>query len=387
MRRPIAPRWLLPLVLLPLLYLAPIWATGKTLLPADHAFLTLPDPGARPTTVWSDDAAKQFAPWARAARLAWEKREWPHRFPWSGCGMTLDANGSSSVSSPLTLLGLLLPLATAFTFWAAVKILLALTGTWLWLQELGVTAAASLFGAVAFGLSLAMTAWILFPQTAVIALWPWIPFALERWRDPLARRRAFALLVALFVLLPLSGHLESAASGCAFAAVFVAARRVVGEKTPAAPVARAIATAALLSLAISAFSLLPQILAILASNRLALTAEPFWTPIVSWLPHAPGSPWAPALLLFPRALGDGIASPLLPGSLGSFPEMAQGYIGIPGAMFALLFLRPGSPRPAAEKALCVPLVAGLGFAAGAWPFAEIEQVLPGLNRMLPARFL
>jgi hypothetical protein len=67
--------------------------------------------------------------------------------------------------------------------------------------------------------------------------------------------------------------------------------------------------------------------------------------------------------------------------------MAQGYVGILGASFALLFLRPGSPRPASEKALCVPLVAGLGFAAGAWPFAEIESLLPGLNRMLPARFL
>ena len=387
LRRAIAWRVFVPLLLLPLLYLAPIWTAGKTLLPADHAFLTLPDAGANPTTVWSDDAAKQFAPWARPARLAWGTGEWPHRFPWSGCGTTLDANGSSSVYSPLTLLGLLLPLPTAFTFWAAARLLLALSGTWLWLRELGISTSASLFAAVAFGLSLAMTAWILFPQTAVLALWPWILFAMERLRDPLARRRAFVLLVAVFALLPLSGHLESAASGSAFAGLYLVCRRVAGDRTPIGPVARAIAGAALLALAVSAFSLLPQVLAILASNRLALTEKPFWDPIVSWLPHGPGSPWTPALLLFPRALGDGIASPLLPGSLGSFPEMAQGYVGILGASFALLFLRPGSPRPASEKALCVPLVAGLGFAAGAWPFAEIESLLPGLNRMLPARFL
>ncbi len=387
LRRPLSLARLLLLAALPLLYLAPFWLAGKTMLPADHGFLTRPAPGTAPTTVWSDDAGRQFAPWAEAVRLAWAKGEWPHRFRWSGSGMTLDGNGASAAYSPLTLLGLVLPLPAFFTFRAAARLFLALSGMWLWLRELRLSSAAALFGAVAFAFSLAMTAWLLFPHTGVIPLWPWILFTLERLRDPSGRRRAFAVLILLFALLPLSGHLESAASGCLFAAIWLAARRVAGDRAETAPVARAVAAAAPLALALSAFSLLPQALVILASNRFALTEHPFWHDVLSWIPHAPGSPWTAVLPFFPRALGDGIASPLLPGSIGSFPEMAQGYFGIVGAALALLVLRPGSRRPPAEKALLVPLVFGLGVASGAWPFAEIAALLPGLNRMLPARFL
>ncbi len=387
LRRPIPRSALLALALPPLLFLWPGFVKGRTPIPADHAFLSVPSPSAPPTTIWSDDVARQFVPWARAVRLAWRQGVWPHRNRWNGCGMPLDANGQSAAYSPLTILGLLLPLPAAFTLWAAARLFLALCGTWLWLRELGVRAASAGFGAVAFAFSLAMTAWLLFPQAAVLALAPWILFAIERHRDPDVRARAFVLLAALFFLLPLSGHLETAALVCAFAALWLASRRALGDREAAAGLPRAVAGAAALALGLSAFSLLPQILAILASNRMALTEATFWKPHLSAWPHAPVSPWTPAALLFPRILGDGIASPLLPIGFVSFPEMAQGHFGILAAVFALLILRPGSPRPIAEKALLVPLIVGLGVASGAWPFAEIEAFVPALNRILPARFL
>ena len=387
LRRPIPPGWLLALALPPLVFLWPGFVAGKTPIPADHAYLTAPSPAAAPTTIWSDDVARQFVPWARAVRLAWRQGEWPHRNRWNGCGMALDANGQSAAYSPLTIAGLLLPLPAAFTLWAAAKLLFALGGTWVWLRELGARPASAYFGGVAFAFSLAMTAWLLFPQAAVLALGPWILFAIERRRDPDVRTRAFALLAAFFFLLPLSGHLETAALVCAFAALWLAARRAFGEREATRGLPLAIGGAAALALGLSAFSLLPQILAILASNRFALTEATFWKPNLSLSPHGLVSPWTPAALLFPRILGDGIASPLLPVGFVSFPEMAQGHFGILGAVFALLILRPGSPRPPAEKALLVPLIAGLGVASGAWPFAEIEAYVPGLNRILPARFL
>jgi hypothetical protein len=387
LRRPIPRGALLALALPPMLFLWPGFVMGRTPIPADHAFISVPSPSAPPTTIWSDDVARQFVPWARAVRLAWRQGEWPHRNRWNGCGMPLDANGQSAAYSPLTILGLLLPLPAAFTLWAAARLFLALCGSWLWLRELGVRAVCAYFGAVAFAFSLAMTAWLLFPQAAVLALGPWILFAIERHRDPHVRARAFALLAALFFLLPLSGHIETSALVCAFAALWLAARRAFGEREATRSLPRAIGGAAALALGLSAFSLLPQILAILASNRYALTEATFWKPNLSLWPHGLVSAWTPAALLFPRLLGDGIASPLLPVAFVSFPEMAQGHFGILAAVFALLFLRPGSPRPPAEKALLVPLIAGLGVASGAWPFAEVEALVPGLNRILPARFL
>jgi hypothetical protein len=387
LRQPIPRRLILLFALLPMLFLWPGFLRGKTPLPADHAFLTVADPEARPTTVWLDDVARQFAPWARASRRAWESGQLPHRNRWNGCGMALDGNGSSSVYFPLTLAGMLLPLPAAFTFWAAARLFLSLSGTWLWLMQLGLSRAAALFGAVAFSFSLALTAWVHFPQTSVLCLWPWVLWAIERQREPHARRRALAFLVLLFSLLPLAGHIETVASICVFTALWFAARAGVGDTTLPSGSRGRIAGAALLALGLSSFSLIPQALAILASNRLALTAQPFWGPILSALPHAPAAPSTLLLLFFPRALGDGIALPIAPGSLGSFPEMAQGYFGILGVALALLVARPGSPRAGAEKALLAPLCFGLGAAAGAWPFAEIASLVPGLNRMLPARFL
>ena len=387
LRRPIPRAWLLALALPPIAFLWPGFLAGRTPIPADHAYLTSPSPTAAATTIWSDDVARQFVPWARAVRLAWRQGEWPHRNRWNGCGMPLDANGQSAAYAPWTIAGLLLPLPAAFTFWAALRLFLALAGAWLWLRELGVRAGPAYFGGVAFAFSLAMTAWLLFPHAAVLALAPWILFAIERRREPAARDRAFGLLTGLFFLLPLSGHVETASLVCAFAAVWLAARRAFGEREATRGLPPALAATGALALGLSAFSLLPQVLAILASNRFVLTAETFWKPHLSALPHAPAEPWTLAAVLFPRILGDGITSPLLPSGFVSFPEMAQGYFGVAAAVLALLVLRPGSPRPAAEKALLVPLIAGLGIASGAWPFAELEALVPGLDRVLPTRFL
>ena len=387
LRRPIPRAWLLALALPPLAFLWPAFFAGRTAIPADHAYLTSPSPTAAPTTIWSDDVARQFVPWAWAVRLAWRQGEWPHRNRWNGCGMPLDANGQSAAYAPWTIAGLLLPLPAAFTLWAAWRLFSALCGTWLWLTELGVRSGPAYFGAVAFAFSLAMTAWLLFPHAAVLGLAPWILFAVERRREAPVRSRALGLLAGLFFLLPLSGHVETASTVCAFAAVWLAARRLLGEREATRGLARALAGAAVLALGLSAFSLLPQILAIRASNRFVLTATTFWKPHLSLLPHGPVEPWTLAAVFFPRILGDAITSPLLPSGFVSFPEMAQGYFGIVAAIFALLVLRPGSPRPAAEKALLVPLIAGLGIASGAWPFAEIEALVPALNRVLPTRFL
>ena len=385
--RSIPRRWLLAFALPPLLFFWQGFLLGKSPLPADHAYVTLPSPGAVPTNVWADDVGRQFAPWARAVRLAWKRGELPHRNRWNGCGMALAANGTSSAYFPLTLAALLLPLPAAFTFWAAARLFLCLAGTWLWLVELRVSRPSAYFGAVAFTFSISMTGWLGFPQTAVLCLWPWVLWAIERLRDAEAASRARALLTLLFVLMPLAGHLETVASFSAFTAIWLAGRWVGGDRQNARAIAFGTGAAALTALGLSAFSVLPQALAILDSNRLPIVLNPFWTPILSFRPHWPPWPAGMLAILFPRLFGDRVSAPMIAGGAASFPEMALGYFGIVGAAAAALFLRPGSKRSTAEWALLAAIALGLGAATGCWPIAEIASLPPGLRHMFPVRFL
>ncbi len=389
LRRPIPWGTVAICIALTVLFLLPAFATRNTILPVDHA-MAFP-PWKTPQTLlprnpYLNDVITQFGPWAKAARMAWKDGELPLRNRWNGCGSPLAGNGTSATWSPLSLLVLALPLARAFTLAAAIKVLFALSGMWLWLTELDASEEAALLGAVAFAFSLTMTPWLLFPQAAVIALWPWALFAIERLRRQDAARRAFGLLVAVFAVWPLCGHLESVASGAALITLWLLARWVAGELRAAPSLFGRVAIAAALALGLTAFALLPQGAAIAASTRLALVSRPFWSDSLSWVPHGPAWPGGLLLPLLPRLFGDGIATPLKGGVKGSFPEMALGAIGLVAWSAALLVLRPGSQRRKTALALLVPLVAGLGVAVGQWPFAELAAAAPGLKWMFPLRF-
>lgn len=388
-RRSIPPWVLAACAALPIAFLLPGFLPDRTVLPVDHAVAYPPwQTGATPLprNPNLNDVMTQFAPWAKAARSAWKEREVPFRDRWNGCGTPLAANGTSAAFSPLTFLMLGLPLAQAVTLAAAVKLLLALTGAWLWLTELEISDRPALLGATAFAFSFTMTPWLLFPQTAVVALWPWALFAIERMRRPAVERRALALLVAIFAVWPLCGHLESVASGAVFAGLWLLARWALRDLPEAPRLFGRLGLAAAAAIGLSAFSLLPQIEAIAASNRLALAAVPFWGGRLSLLPHGPLWPTGLLLPLLPRLLGDAVATPMKAGAVGPFPEMALGAIGLAAWASAALVLRPGSPRRRAALALLLPLAAGLGVAVGQWPFAEAAAALPGLRWIFPLRF-
>ncbi|HTO75189.1 MAG TPA: YfhO family protein [Thermoanaerobaculia bacterium] len=374
--------------LLPVLFLWDGVMRARSPLGPDQAFLTLPAP--RPPGPWRGawlaDVAHQIVPWSAAVRRTWVEGSLPLRNRWNGCGTPLDGNGQSAPYSPITLAAMLLPPLAALSFQGALRFFLCLSGMWLWLTELAVSRRAAVFGAVAFGFSMAMTAWILFPMTGAIALWPGVLFLVERLADPSRRGRAVAALIAALTLWPLSGHLETVVSAAAFAAVWLAARALSGEGRRVAAILPYAAGASLAALGLSAFSTLAQALAIFASNRHALTPAPFWTPALSLLPHGPEWGRGALLPLFPRLLGDKIEVPMQPGVAGAFPEMASGHFGILAAACLLLLFRPGGRRARAERALGAPLLFGLGTAVGLWPFAEIMSSVPGLKLMFPLRY-
>lgn len=376
-------------LLLPALFLLPAFTANRTIFPVDHAMSlppwnSLPHPPAANPNL--NDVSTQMAPWAKAVRMAWKEGSLPWRNRWNACGSPLAANGQSAPFFPLTFLMMALPLANAFNLAAALKLFVALTGTWLWLCELGVYRTAALFGAVAFAFSFTMVPWLLFSLTSVIPLWPWALFAIERMREPLFRNRATGALAAVFALELLAGHPESVVLGALFTALWLVSRAVSRDVERPGTLLLRILGAAAVAVGLTAFLLVPQILAIRASNR-AVTALDFANRLpVSWAPHAPAWPAGAFTPFLPRALGDAISSPMLPGAAGSFPEMALGHFGVAGWACTLLFFRRGSRRPRSERALLVPLLAGFAAAIAVWPIFEIVSGLPVIRLMLPLRF-
>jgi len=385
------PRSLLgALALLPLLFLGRGIFGNETLLPVDHALLMPPwntHPEVRRYNPYLNDIATQFLPWAKAMRIAWAEGSAPWRDRWNGCGTSLAANGQSSAFSPWTLLALPLPLPSAFLLSAALKLFLVLSGMWLWLKALEVSNGGALFGSVSFAFSFTMIPWLFAPQSGAVCLWPWLLFALEFQRDRGEEKRAFWLLVAVLALLPLSGHVESTMFGAIFAALWLLARWLSRDLSEMPRVTGRVTAAALAALGLTTFSVLPQVLAILSSNRVVIARHPFWWQPSFWHVHWPGWNGATYTTFLPRALGDAVETPIVPGSPASFIEMALGYIGIVGWGCAAFVLRPGSKRRKATWALLVPAAFGLGVATATWPFPEILGRLPLMPFVFPVRLL
>jgi hypothetical protein len=389
LRRPVPLGYLILLWFLPIVFVSPALLRDRTILPVDHAMLIAPWNTLKPVERHNanlNDIATHLAPWAKAVRMAWKEGSVPWRQRWNGCGMALAANGQSAAFAPLTLLMFALPLASAFTLAAAVKLYLALLGMWMWLRELGVSRAGALFGAVCFGLSCVMTPWILFPHTSVICLWPWALLAIELQREERAFGRGFWALTAIFFCWAVGGHPESAVLGGVFTMVWLLARAFWRDLPRPREVLGRVALAAALAVGLSAFLLVPQALAIARSSRIPVAQEFARNLPARVAPHGPF--WRNGLVtaVFPRALGDAVDSPMIAGGAGSFPEMALGYFGIVGWAAALGILRPGSRRKRAALALLVPFLAGLAAAVALWPFFEIAVRAPVLKMMFFLRY-
>ena len=372
-----------------LVFLFPGFFAGKTIVPVDHAMLLAPwsHVGAGPRyNANLNDGATQMAPWMKAVRMAWKEGSLPLRDRWNGSGMVLAANGQSAAFSPFTFLMFPFALASAFTIHVGVKIFLALSGTFLWLRELEVSRGAAAFGAVLFALSFSMSPWLLWPHSTVLSIAPWAFFAIELFRSDATRRRAFVLLVAVFAVWPLCGHPESAVVAALFAFLWLAGRFALGDLPDAARLAGRVGIAAAIAIGLSAFMTVPEAIAIGASNRVRY-AEAFRRALpTSLVPHGPW--WAGGFLtvLFPRAYGDAIDSPMIAGPAGAFPEITLGYIGVVGAAAALLVLRPGSPRRKTSLALLLPVLVGLCAATGTWPAYDVALRLPVFRLMFVLRY-
>jgi len=392
--RPIARRSFLVYLVLPVAFLFRGFVSDTTPIPIQDVRALVPwyspvppfgasGPKRNPNL---NDVALQIAPWAKAARLAWKSGELPWLDRWNGCGTPLAANGQSAAFSPFTIVGFVLPLTRAFTLAAALKLLLALAGTGLWLSELGASPTAALVGGVGFGFSTVMTIWLPWPITAVVALWPWALFLIERANDERGRRRAVALLAAVLLAWALGGHPESAAVGAGFVAVWVACRLISRAWRRPGAVLRSTLLAGAIAMGLAAFLLVPEVNAIRGSNRRFIAEKSSAILADSWKPHRPW--WRPGFVtpFFPKAYGDAIHAPMLPAAVFSFPEIGSAYPGAAIWVLVLLVLRPGSRRRREVWALAAIAAGATAAATRVWPFAEILSRVPGFSLMIPIRF-
>jgi hypothetical protein len=127
-----------------------------------------------------NDVPFQQVPWAHQVRESWKAGRAPLWNEAAGSGYPLLANGQSSALSPIRILALPLNLGHALTAEAAMKILIALTFTFLFCRRRGWSELASTFGAVTFGFGGFMAVWLHFPHVTTACFLPAVLYLIDR---------------------------------------------------------------------------------------------------------------------------------------------------------------------------------------------------------------
>ncbi len=210
----------------------PLAVTGKALLlglvfaPIDNPFSYPPlsrfraDFGIGPIrNGLLSDLYCQIIPWHKAVRWAIAQGEWPLWNPFIRNGDILAAAAQPAPYFPPNLASYLLPLPTALTYLAAVHLLVAALGAFLWARSLGCSERAAAFAAFGWMAADSVVWWIGWPLGAATAAAPWIFLGVRRVVvEP--GMRSTGLLVAAFAWTLLAGHPETAAHTVLLAAAY-----------------------------------------------------------------------------------------------------------------------------------------------------------------------
>lgn len=160
--------------------------------------------------LFMNDIVLQIVPWANQVREAWRSLHPPLWNHLSGAGYPLLGNPQTSALSPLRLLALPLSLGHAMTAEAAMKLLVALTFTFLFCRRRGYSELASTIGAVAFGFSTFLIVWLHFPLVTSACMLPAVLYAVDLLAERVTYRR-FVFAAAVWAVLLFGGHPETAA--------------------------------------------------------------------------------------------------------------------------------------------------------------------------------
>ncbi|HXH40853.1 MAG TPA: hypothetical protein VNN08_19655, partial [Thermoanaerobaculia bacterium] len=165
------------------------------------------------------DVPMQLVPWAHQVREAWRSGRAPLWDALAGCGYPLLANAQSAAFSPLRFVALPLPLRYAMTAEAAMKILVALTFTFLYCRRRYDVLPSSI-AAIAYGFGPFVVAWLHFAQSTAACFLPAVLYQI----DLLSERRTyprFAMTAVVGAAVVFCGHPETAVHILLFAIAYV----------------------------------------------------------------------------------------------------------------------------------------------------------------------
>ena len=216
LRRPLTPSVMVAGLLLPHAVLAPWFLRDDVLLPTiivQRTFPGAPRVETEPRHAKLNDSVYQFVPWEIEVRRALAERRLPLWSDRIDGGSSPWANPQAEVLSPVKMLARLVPVEDSLLTALALKMLIALQGTWLAARLFGASEGAALLAGGGFALGGGIVAWGLFPHTSTVAWAPWLLAAVLRLvRQP---RWVFVVCAALVTsAIAYSGHPELAvASG------------------------------------------------------------------------------------------------------------------------------------------------------------------------------
>ncbi len=156
-----------------------------------------------------NDVPLQIIPWAHQVRESWKRGTPPIWNALTGCGYPLMANGQSSALSPIRLLALPLSLGHAMAAEAAMKLLLALTFTFLYCRRRW-SDVAGIIGAITFGFGGFLFVWLHFPLATTACLAPAVLYQIDLLAERVTFGR-FAWGAAAWAAILFGGHPETAA--------------------------------------------------------------------------------------------------------------------------------------------------------------------------------
>lgn len=195
-----------------LILFGPVLSGGKLLLPLDNVrglapFQRLPEVEPHGNLL-QGDLILLIQPSLVAVRLHLGEGRWPLWNPWVGAGMPLLADPQSQALQPIALAALPLSWLRAAGVMATLRVVLALTFSFLWMRRQGLGEGPSLAGALAFGLGGFVILWLGWPIANSAALLPAVLYGLVRCRQEGGRRDFLLLSLATLALL-LGGHPET----------------------------------------------------------------------------------------------------------------------------------------------------------------------------------
>jgi Bacterial membrane protein YfhO len=168
-----------------------------------------------------NDIPLQHTPWGHQVRETWKSLRVPLWNHLNGSGYPLLANGQSQALSPIRMLALPLPANRFMAGEAAMKILIALTFTFLFCRGRGYSDIASVTGACVFGFAGFLHSWLHFPHVTTACFLPAILWLLDR----MAEKRSFGLFAAaalVWTAILFGGHPETASHIFFLALLYVA---------------------------------------------------------------------------------------------------------------------------------------------------------------------